>query len=524
MATFDDYTPDSNPDLINPERGMYSAATPNFGVADEPTEDDPTDKRNYHTIVPQWLWLRPWCEKDLVWNGYLDNQTNPVLNEYAKTLEDARSGGYKILFRPRYDRTDKKDDPDYDPKDVYGPSDCTFDGGSAKVFHAESKERQKSHITAIANMLASYRDVIAYIQAGYLGRWGEWNWDPPRYTSDNAPLLADIAFREEIIDWVIDEYDRVGIMQHVELRRPVFAKEVVKRNSSAKVGLHNDCFMTTNSDLGTYSNFDDCDPSTNPDCPNFATSEQAKAWAVDWTEHSSFGGETCPLEPTGSERWRSCTNMTGATSEPAEPASLHMNYLNRDYAVFPDPAADDGTSSAVEVWQKGGCYDEIRRRLGYRFEVTRVEYPETVSAGETFSVAVDVKNTGWARLHKPRIAKLVLRNGAPPDPDKEVHDLDGGKVETWGPWEPGDDPNQLSITEQAPSTPGKYSVRLWIPDPDLQDNDPDEVLEVQEDIPKATINYAVKLATKRNDANGDSVNVFDQTTGENDLGVEIEVQ
>ena len=136
-------------------------------------------------------------------------------------------------------------------------------------------------------------------------------------------------------------------------------------------------------------------------------------------------------------------------------------------------------------------------------------------------MAVDVVNTGWARLHKPRIAKLVLRNGAPPDPDKEVHELDGGKVETW---EPGDEPKQLSITTQAPSTPGTYSVRLWIPDPDLQDNDPDEVLEVQEDIPKATINYAVKLATKRNDANGDSVNVFDQTTGENNLGVEIEVQ
>jgi Domain of unknown function (DUF4832) len=162
--------------------------------------------------------------------------------------------------------------------------------------------------------------------------------------------------------------------------------------------------------------------------------------------------------------------------------------------------------------------------------VRRVEYTKDVSAGETFSVAVDVVNTGWARLHKPRIAKLVLRrNVAPPDPDKKVHDLDGGEVEKWEPGEPGGEPPKqpLSITTQAPSTPGKYSVRLWIPDPDLQDNDPDEVLEGQGGqgvLPKATINYAVKLATKRNDANGDSVNVFDQTTGENDLGVEIEVQ
>src|SRR5215208_1575354 len=186
MEKFDNYTPDNNPDLTNPERGMYSSAlgTPNFGV------DTPTHKANYHTIFPAWLWLRPWCNKELVWNGYLGDQTSPVLNEYAKTLEDARSGGYKILFRPRYDRTDQKNkpdgtvDPDYDQNDVYGPSDCTFDGGTDKVFHADSLKRQKDHITAIANMLGDYKDVIAFIQAGYLGRWGEWNWDG--YTPDNV--------------------------------------------------------------------------------------------------------------------------------------------------------------------------------------------------------------------------------------------------------------------------------------------------------------------------------------------------
>ena len=536
MATFDKYTPDSNPDLMNPERGMYSGDTPNFGDVNLPLKD-----RNYHTIVPQWLWLRPWCNKELVWNGYLGDQTSPVLNEYAKTLEDARSGGYKILFRPRYDRTDQENkpdgtvDPDYDPNDENGPSDCKFDGGTDKVFHADSLGRQKRHIDAVAAMLGVYKDVIAFIQAGYLGRWGEWNWDPDSgYTPDNAPLLADIAFREEIIDQVLFAYAAAGIAQDVELRTPVFAKEVVVRNASANVGLHNDCFMQSRnisgeewpeilgSDGGTYSDF--LIPQVgggfaSGSLQNFGSEPAARKWAGDWTENSSFGGETCPRNPPelGLERWRQCTLMTGTTSEPAEPAALHMNYLNRDYAK-----AVGVFLSAVDEWENGGCYEEIRRRLGYRFEVTRVEYPETVSTGETFSVAVDVVNTGWARLHKPRIAKLVLRrNVAPPDPDKEVYVLDGGEVETW---EPGDDPNQLSITEQeAPSTPGKYSVRLWIPDPDLKDNDPDKVLVEQGGqgvLPKATINYAVKLATLRDGVN----NVFDQTTGENDLGVEIEVQ
>ena len=63
---------------------------------------------------------------------------------------------------------------------------------------------------------------------------------------------------------------------------------------------------------------------------------------------------------------------------------------------------------------------------------------------------------------------------------------------------------------------------LWIPDPDLL-----EFLSTSpnpEDYKKAKTNYAVKLATKRNDANGNSVNVFDPDTAENDLGVSITVQ
>src|SRR5215207_7503370 len=103
MATFDKYTLDSNPNLTNPERGMYSSdlGKPNFGV-----ETPPHEPANYHTIFPEWLWLAPWCDKPLVWDDPTNPQdtTSEVLKDYAGKLEDARSGGYKILFRPRYDK------------------------------------------------------------------------------------------------------------------------------------------------------------------------------------------------------------------------------------------------------------------------------------------------------------------------------------------------------------------------------------------------------------------------------------
>src|SRR5688500_7536709 len=123
----DDYVADSNPDLTNPERGMYSGDTPNFG-----DENLPLKERNYHTIVPEWLWLAPACDENLVWDpDPINDNTSPVLKKYAEEkLDKARSEGYKILFRPRYDQRDPEAQEGPPPE---GPSNCKFDGGGAKV-------------------------------------------------------------------------------------------------------------------------------------------------------------------------------------------------------------------------------------------------------------------------------------------------------------------------------------------------------------------------------------------------------
>ena len=434
------YTTDNNPALKNPERGMYFGGLPDSGES--------------HTIVPEWLWLDTVCGQNLTWNGYNEIGTSKVLNDYAQKLRNYRANWVKVLFRPRYD---KQLDPG-------SPSDCTING--ARVLHADSKARQFNHIDAVAAMLGGHRDVIAYIQAGYLGRWGEWNTAGDQ--SANAPLLYNYTDRRDIIMRVLSAYSAKSVLQHVELRRPVFAKEVIDLNSSANVGLHNDCFMTSTSDMGTYSDF--------PGSPaNFGSSTAAKAWAQSFTANKSFGGETCPM-PTPTERWRSCTNMT------SEPATLHMNYLNGDYA-----------KDAVSTWISGGCYDEIRRKLGYRFEVKRVEFTPTVASGEKLSVTIDIANSGWARLHKSRTAKLILRSGS----TTYAYPLSASATKNWAPGTT----TRISATAVPPPA-GTYSMRLAIPDPHAPNRIP----------------YAVKLASLRG-----GVNVFDAGTGENKLGVSITV-
>ena len=220
MTTVDtNYVTDTDHLLKNPERGMYFGSTPNT-----PEE--------FHTIVPKWLWLAPVCNVNLTWNGLNQAGTSPVLNAYATKLEDARRDGYKILFRPRYD------------KETGGrASDCMING--ANVFHADTMARQKNHIDAVAAMLGDYKDVIAFIQAGYLGNWGEWNTAGGYARSERAAALQHSRSQR-------DHRPRsrgVRCGRHRAGRRATYGRcsrrKWSSRNASANVGLHNDCFMSS---------------------------------------------------------------------------------------------------------------------------------------------------------------------------------------------------------------------------------------------------------------------------------------
>lgn len=458
MTTPDtNYTRDDDPPddpLLNPERGFYCNTVP-----------DPMQK-HYHTLMPAYLYLDEWCNKDLVWDDVTPANTSEVLKEFAQDkLDPARAAGAKVVFRPRYDTEEDND-----------PSKCG-------LFHADTVERQKDHIDVIAKMIASYKDVVAFIQAGYLGKWGEWN--AHGFSDATAPFLFNDATRAEIIDHVLKTYKEHQIEQDVGLRRPVFAREVILRAEAngeprPNVGIHTDCFMSSNSDGGTYSKFKDIEA-------NFETVEEAKAYARELAEDASFGGETCENEDNpGSERWRDCDQVL------AESAEMHLTYLNGDFF-----------QGALDLWGEKGCFETIRRRIGYRFEVKRVEYTQNVAPGGSFTVAIDIVNSGWAKLHKPRTAEVVLRSGA--NPPERYTPSNSATAE----WAPAPDTmtappmTRLELTDTAPMTAGTYSVRLAIPDRDAPERIP----------------YAVKLASKRN-----GVRLFDASTGENDFGVTIKVR
>lgn len=478
------YTLDTNPDLPNPERGVAYWK----GVA-------PLDQ---HTLEYHFLWLGGDCGTALDWKGRNAAGTSPTLNEWANAAVALRDAGKKVIFRPRYDTLGALEG---------APNSCgKVEGASYAVM--------KGHVEAIAAMLAD-REIaptIAFIEMGYLGSWGEWNTGNAGCGTvyadclPFAPVLLAGQVGEDRITFaklVIDTYRAAGMTRSVALRRPEYHRDAVEglQVSTASLGFYNDCFMANDVDAGTFTPmiWDYVGLPLLYEKTLFQSVDAARSYLQSNAGNGSVGGETCPY--TGSEPWRTPEAVLKRL------AADGFHYLHGKYAAgFRDAMVPDGT------------WDVIKSRLGYRYHVTKVTSPSAVAPGASVTISIDIDNSGFAKIPYDRTAYTVLRGSSsyvvgvknpragtflPIAPETQSNELartwDSGKTTTF------------TQTFRAPEVAGTYRLQLYIPDTDCVDNAfCNDAVNAQ---------YAVRLATKR-----DGANVFDATTGTNDLGITLTVE
>lgn len=290
----------------------------------------------------------------------------PFTEEYLAAIQsgfdEARKNGIKVNPRVAYN---------------HGP----HDGAKAQYGDDAPIDIVMTHIKQLGPLWRKNKDVISHVEAGFIGGWGEWH--------SSANGLDSVHYKRQILFGILDELpeDRMVVIRTPHYKRHIFTGDPLDGDSvltrerafdgskMSRVGHLNDCFLASENDVGTYPYGDE-------------------GWTLgaelDFLEAESrfvpFGGETC-----GTHERAECTNAV------AEMEKVHINWINRDYH-----------RGVIKGWQEDGCYDEIERRLGYRFVLRSAAIPHTVTSGETLELALNIENVGFGELFNPREVDVVL--------------------------------------------------------------------------------------------------------------------
>lgn len=239
--------------------------------------------------------------------------------------------------------------------------------------------RVKRHLVQLQPVLQKNADVIAVVQGGFIGAWGEWHTSsnglttPVRKAAVRDALLAAVPpglplhlrYPADLAGW----YPEPATLEQWLSPTPPAA---------ARIGLHNDCFLASADDVGTYFS------------QTAAESESLRAYAQQASAVTGAGGETC-APPVPTQARMACADIL------REGAAYHMSYLNRDYYA-----------GFFAQWQAGGCLAEVSRRLGYRLALNEVSHSSVAVRGGTLAWAVSLVNHGWARPMNVRPLVLYL--------------------------------------------------------------------------------------------------------------------
>jgi hypothetical protein len=122
-----------------------------------------------------------------------------------------------------------------------------------------NKAQILAHIAQLKPVLQANSDVILVVQAGFIGTWGEW------YFTDHFgypnPTATDFQNRKEVLEALLAA---LPSSRMVQIRRPHLKQTLYSRTTAiteseafngtnvARIGHHNDCFLSSEDDFGTY--------------------------------------------------------------------------------------------------------------------------------------------------------------------------------------------------------------------------------------------------------------------------------
>ena len=341
--------------FANPERGLhvqiyYTSADLNAHASAA------TINKNRESAAKLSLYLHSYYLTD-----YMESDIpQEFLDRLETNMNALREGGAKAVLRFSYKYSmDNKDKP----------------------FNAKPEWIHR-HIDQITPYLQKHADVIYCVQCGFLGSWGEWYYTDNGYRM-NPTRDEDYEMRWEVLEHMlralpedrqvalrIPGYKRRWLkMRGDSLMQPLTAAEAYNGSYKARICGHNDCFVSSSNDVGTYMN----------------GNVDRDFWAED-TKYTIMGGETCEK-----------TTYSNGTNALKEMRKFHWSYINRDYR-----------ETVTSMWRADGTMDTILMRIGYRLVLDKVILTPELQIGGKLDAHFQLRNVGFAAPMNKRDVELIL--------------------------------------------------------------------------------------------------------------------
>jgi len=366
----------------NPYRGFYSSEVLSYHRGQKNFANDMSKYRN--SLVHLRIDISDFTNHDGR-DGFKDDieinsSTTNMLSALDGTLQSLRENNGTAVVRIAYDA---------------GYKGKLKDSGDTKrtVWEPRSINKALQHQQAIGEIFAKYPDVIASVECGVFGPWGEMH---------STDFRTEANVKKVVSKWLEVLPDSIPI----SVRQPEFyswwsgvpidkidSDVTTPEQAAYRVGVYNDGYLGSYDDRGT-----------------FRDREREVAWLSNQAKHTLYGGEIVLFEEDDDHP----TNVqpTGLYME-QEAFKTHTSYLNvgwnDEIIAKMKKTKFKGNNS---LYNNGSLteFNYVQNHLGYRYVVRNVSLTRETSKYENFALEAGIENVGFANLVKEKKAYLILKS------------------------------------------------------------------------------------------------------------------
>ncbi|MEC5147434.1 DUF4832 domain-containing protein [Chitinophaga sp. 212800010-3] len=407
----------SSAEILNPERGFYYPILTN---AANYVPLKASDLQNYRDSYEPFKGAPFKVQSSLILRIFvLDGfQNMPLTAELLQQIDNdfnaVRQAGMKCIIRFAYN---------FSPSAGYKPP-----------YKDAPLNMAQQHLQQLAPVFQKNKDVIAIAQMGLIGLWGE-GYYTDYYGTPGGTSQQNLKDRAGLLDAYLKALPAPLIVQ---VRYPTMKQDYLllmkKPQMKSRIGFHNDAFLSSNDDMGTFKSYD---ISVNAKASN--TKEVLMSYTSNEAGNTAMGGESALANPP----YDNCSVKGGQTE--TQLAQFHYSYMNGTY-----------NPKVLSGWAP--CIDDIKRKLGYRFVLEKGTFPSSAQRNAVFHVTINLANEGYAAPFNGKKVELVFSNESG---NTQYIALLKDNVKGWT---PGKQTIDVNVLVPATVNEGNYKVYLRLAD------------------------------------------------------------